>query len=393
MSEPTSPPSGTHDGRFGELADLLGEFVADGTERGASLCVVQDGETVADLWHGSSDLEGEVAWERDTLVPVWSTTKPMANLCVLVLADRGQLDLDAPVATYWPEFGAAGKEGVTVAHLLSHASGVPAWNPPVTVDDLFDWDRSTSMLAGQEPWWEPGTASGYHLLNQGHLVGEVVRRVTGDSLGTWFAREIAGPLGADFHIGLGAEDDHRVSPVSPPRPLDIDPASIDFESIGVRALTGPFLTAREANSERWRRAEIPAANGHGNARSVARIQSVISHGGEVGGVRLLSEPTIDRLLTPQVSGVDVVLGVPLTFGTGMALPEPRTMPSVAPGRRCYWGGLGGSVVVNDLERRTTFAYTMNRMIFEPAPGTTQTVRPVGDSRSDAYLAAVDRALA
>ena len=386
--------SGTCEPRFAELADLLEASVGSGADRGASVCVVQDGRTVVDLWHGSSspDDADPVAWERDTIVPVWSITKVMANLCVMVLADRGLIDVEAPVARYWPEFAQAGKDAVTVAHVLSHASGVSGWEQPVEVDDLYDWDRSTAMLAAQAPWWEPGSAPGYHLLDQGHLVGEIVRRVTGESIGTWFAREIAGPLGADFHIGLAPEHDHRVSPISPPRPLPVDPDTIDPDSISVRTFTGPFVRAREANSERWRRAEIPAANGHGNARSVARIQSVLSHGGEVDGIRLLSPETIESILEPRVSGTDVVLGISSTFGLGWALPDPQVMPSVAPGRRCYWGGLGGSVVVNDLERNLTFAYAMNRMILEPVPGT-ETTRPCGDSRSDALLAALDRALA
>jgi CubicO group peptidase (beta-lactamase class C family) len=384
--------SGTVDPRFEEVADLLEASVRDGPDRGASICAVLDGETVIDVWAGAADLDGEVAWERDTIVPVWSITKVMTNLCALVLADRGELDLEAPVARYWPEFAAAGKGDVTVAQVLSHSSGVSGWAQPVTADDLFDWDRSTAMLAAQEPWWEPGSAPGYHLLNQGHLVGEVVRRVTGDTIGTWFAREVAEPLGADFHIGVGAEHDARVSPVSPPRLLPSDADDPDPESVSFRTFTGPFLHAREANSERWRRAEIPAANGHGNARSIARIQSVISHGGAVDGVHLLSADTIERILEPRSSGIDRVLGLPSTFGLGWALPDPRVMPSVQPGRRCYWGGLGGSVVVNDLERRLTVAYAMNRMIFEPSfDGVT--TRPCGDSRSDAYLAAVDRALA
>jgi len=383
--------SGSWDPRFDELADQLECSVADGSDRGASICVVQDGETVADIWHGSADLDATVPWERDTLVPVWSITKVMANLTILVLADRGELDVRAPVARYWPEFAAAGKQDITVAQVLSHSSGVSGWAQPVTVDDLFDWERSTAMLAAQEPWWKPGTAPGYHLLNQGHLVGEIVRRITGETIGTWFAREIAAPLGADFHIGLAAEHDSRVSPISPPKPLALDTESIDPDGISVRTFTGPFLRAREANSERWRRAEIPAANGHGNARSIARIQSLISHGGEIDGVRLLSAAMVERILEPQASGIDVVLGLSSTFGLGWALPDPRIMPSVAPGRRCYWGGLGGSVVVNDLERRITVAYAMNQMMFEYAPGTGIT-RPCGDSRSDAYLAAVDRAL-
>lgn len=384
--------SGSCDPRFAELGQILAESVTSGADRGASVCVVHEGRTVVDLWHGSADAESTVPWERDTIVPVWSITKVMANLCLMVMADRRLVDVEAPVATYWPDFAAAGKEAVTVAHVLSHASGVSGWDQPVEVDDLFDWDRSTAMLAAQAPWWQPGSAPGYHLLNQGHLVGEIVRRVTGDTIGAWFAREIAAPLDADFHIGLAAEHDHRVSPISPPRPLPVAPATVDPDGVAVRTFTGPFLRAREANSERWRRAEIPAANGHGNARSIARIQSVLSHGGEVDGVRLLSPETIESVLEPRVSGTDLVLGLSSTFGLGWALPDPAVMPSVAPGRRCYWGGLGGSVVVNDLDRNLTFAYAMNRMIFEHVPGTT-TTRPCGDSRSDALLAALDRALA
>ena len=248
------------------------------------------------------------------------------------------------------------------------------------------------MLAAQEPWWQPGTASGYHLLNQGHLVGEVVRRITGAPVGEFFAEEIAEPLEADFHIGLKASDDDRVSPVSPPLPLDLDLSTIDPDGIPVRTLTGPFVNVREANTERWRRAQIPAANGHGNARSIARIQSLISHGGEVDGIQLLSPETIDRIFDVQASGIDKVLGVQSTFGLGWALPEPSVMPSVPAGRRCYWGGLGGSIVINDLENRLTIAYAMNKLTFEYVPGTRLT-RPCGDSRSDEYVAAIHQALA
>jgi CubicO group peptidase (beta-lactamase class C family) len=383
--------AGTFDARFAPLADLLHQQVLDGVERGASLCVVQDGEVLVDIWDGWSDLDQTVPWERDTIVPVWSITKVMTNLAALVAADRGLLDLEAPVATYWPEFAAAGKQDVTVAHLLGHTSGVPGWAQPVGVDDLYDWDGATARLAAQPPWWTPGTASGYHLLNQGHLVGEVVRRVTGVSVGTFFAREIAAPLGADFHIGLDPSHDARVSALTSPRPPQLEPFA-DPDDVALRTLTGPFLRASECNSERWRRAEIPAANGLGNARSIARVQSLVSHGGEVDGVRLLSPDTVDRIFDVRASGVDRVLGLPLTFGTGWALPDEHSMPSVQAGRRCFWGGLGGSVVVNDVEQRLTIAYAMNRMVMEHAPGT-RVVRPCGDSRFDAYAAVVEQALA
>ncbi|HWV26293.1 MAG TPA: serine hydrolase domain-containing protein [Aeromicrobium sp.] len=373
------------------LTELLERNVATGVERGASICVIHDGEVLADVWGGWADVEATVPWERDTIVPVWSTSKVMTNLAALVLADRGLLDVEAPVATYWPEFAANGKESVTVTHVLSHSSGVSGWEQPVTIDDVFDWDKSTAMLAAQAPWWEPGSAPGYHLVDQGHLVGEVIRRITGDMPGRWFAREIAEPLGADFHIGLAAEHDHRVSPVTTPTMLEVDTSAVSPDGITVRTFTGPFMHASVANTERWRRAEIPAANGHGNARSVARIQALVSHGGEYDGVRLLSPETVQSILRPRAEGMDVVLNLPTRFGLGWHLPLPAMMPSVPEGRSCYWGGLGGSVVVNDLDRRLTIAYAMNRMIFEYAPGMKQ-IRACGDSRYDGYAALVEAAL-
>lgn len=384
--------SGALDERFAALRDLLHANVEDGTELGASLCVIKDGEVVVDIWDGWFDRNKTVPWQRDTLTPVWSITKTMTNLCALVLVDRGLLDVNECVAHYWPEFAANGKDGVLVRHLLGHTSGVSGWAQPVTVDDLFDWDKSTAMLAAQEPWWEPGTASGYHLLNQGHLVGEVIRRITGLSPGQFFAKEVAGPLGADFHIGMDPVDFERVSPVTPPRPLDLDLSAIDPDGIPIRTFTGPFVNVSETRADRWKTAEIPAANGHGNARSVARVQSLVSHGGEVDGIRLLSPKTLDLIFEEQSNGKDLVLEVPLRFGIGYALPEPATVPSVQPGRRCFWGGLGGSFVLNDLENNLTIAYVMNRMVFEFAPGT-RMPRPAGDSRSDAYIAAIYEALA
>ncbi|MGZ8726781.1 MAG: serine hydrolase domain-containing protein [Aeromicrobium sp.] len=378
--------------RFAALPDMLRANVEDGTELGASLCVIQNGEVLVDIWDGWFDREKTLPWQQDTITPVWSITKAMTNLAALVLVDRGELDVNERVAHYWPEFAANGKTDVLVRHLLGHTSGVPAWAHPVTVDDLFDWDKSTAMLATQEPWWQPGTALGYHLLSQGHLVGEVVRRITGKSVGQFFAKEVAAPLGADFHIGMDPADFDRVSPVTPPRPLDLDLSAIDPDGIPLRTLTGPFVNVSESRTDRWRTGEIPAANGHGNARSVARVQSLITHGGEIDGIRLLSHKTIDLIFEEQARGTDLVLGVPLRFGIGWALPEPATVPSVPEGRRCYWGGLGGSFVVNDLEHNLTIAYVMNRMVFEFAPGTRLT-RPVGDSRSDAYVAAVYEALA
>jgi CubicO group peptidase (beta-lactamase class C family) len=353
---------GSFDDRFAPLVEVLSGALDRGDDLGASVAVTVEGQTVLDVWGGWADAARTRPWERDTIVNVWSTTKTMTALAALVLADRGELDLDAPVARYWPEFAANGKEGVLVKHLMSHTSGVSGWAQPVTPEDVYDPVRSVEILAAQAPWWEPGTASGYHALNQGHLVGEVVRRVSGRSLGTFFAEEIAGPLGADFHIGLPAEHDHRVSPVIPPPPLEVDMGAIDPNSPAFKTFTGPPMDANLANTEAWRRAEIGAANGHGNARAVARIQAVVANGGEVDGVRLLSPATIDRIFEVQADGIDLVLGTPMTFGIGYGLPRAEEFPFLRPGHRlCFWGGWGGSIIVVDVERRATLAYMMNQM--------------------------------
>ena len=352
---------GSFDGRFKALRDILAANLESGEDLGASVAVTVEGHPVVDLWGGWSDEGRQSPWGEDTITNVWSTTKTMTNLCALVLADRGLLDVDAPVARYWPEFAANGKEGVLVRQVLSHTSGVSGWAQPVTVEDIFDWERSTAMLAAQAPWWEPGTASGYHALNQGHLVGEVLRRIDGRSLGRFFAEEVAGPLGGDFHIGLDPSDDHRVSDVIAPPPLDIDLATLDMDSVAVKTFTGPAPDASVANTTAWRRAEIGAANGHGNARSVARIQAVVANGGTLDGVSLLSPSTVDLIFREQSNGVDLVLGLPLRFGIGYGLTDPETFAFLPSGRVCHWGGWGGSVIIVDVERHLTIAYVMNKM--------------------------------
>ena len=351
---------GTCDERFAAMRDVLAANIASGADLGASVAVVLQGEPVVDLWGGWADHERTVPWQADTLVNVWSTTKTMMALSALTLMDRGELDPYQKVAHYWPEFAQNGKADIEVRHLLSHTSGVSGWDQPVAVDDIYDWEKSTSMLAAQAPWWEPGSASGYHALNQGHLVGEVIRRITGQKLGEYFAAEIAGPIGADFHIGLAPSEFGRVSPVVPPPPLPIDLATLDLTSPMVRTFTGPAPQADVAWTAEWRQADIGAANGHGNARSVAKVQSAITNGGAVGGVQLLSPATIERIFDVQSDGVDLVLGVPERFGLGYGLPCDG-MPFPLDAKVCFWGGWGGSMIVNDLEHGMTVAYMMNRM--------------------------------
>src|SRR5664280_3004763 len=195
---------GTWDKKYEGVVTTLAKSLDDGGDVGASVAVMVDGEPVVDIWGGFVDEAKTTPWEEDTIINVWSTTKTMTFLCALMLADRGELDFHAPVATYWPEFAAGGKEAVEVRHLMAHTAGLPGWSEPMQPEDLADWDKCTGLLAAQEPWWEPGTASGYHAVTQGYLIGEVVRRITGVSIGTWFADEVAGPLGADFFIGLPA---------------------------------------------------------------------------------------------------------------------------------------------------------------------------------------------
>jgi CubicO group peptidase (beta-lactamase class C family) len=378
MMTTTVEVQGTCGEQFEPVRAALAEKLAAGDELGASIVINVDGETVADIWGGFKDEARSDPWARDTITNVWSTTKTVTNLAALMLVDRGQLDVRAPVTRYWPEFGANGKEGIEVRHLLSHTSGVAGWDQPVTVADMYDWDKSTSKLAAQAPWWEPGTASGYHALNQGHLVGEVIRRVSGKSLRQFVAEEIAGPLGADFQIGAAEHDWGRIADVVPPPPLPFDFAALDPQSPMVRTLTGPLAEASAANTPGWRHAVIGAANGHGNARSVARILSAITLGGEVDGIRLLGPETIELIFEEQSRGVDLVLGVPLRFGIGYGLPEPATIPYIPDGRICFWGGWGGSLIAMDLDRRMTFSYMMNKM----GPGI------IGSDRSEAYFSAV-----
>ncbi|MFN0148774.1 MAG: serine hydrolase domain-containing protein [Dehalococcoidia bacterium] len=366
------------DPRFSAVQEAFAKNLDDGLDVGASVAVTLDGRPVVDLWGGWTDEEKTRPWAEDTITNVWSTTKTMTSLAALLLVSRGELDVFAPVAKYWPEFAANGKGAIEVRHLMSHTSGVSAWEQPVTVEDVYDWEKSTKMLAAQAPWWEPGTASGYHALNQGHLVGEVVRRITGTPLGKFFATEIAGPLGADFHIGLDPKHFARVANVIPPPPMAIDISALDPESPMAKTFSGPALDATWARTEAWRRADIGAANGHGNARSVARVQSVLACGGEVDGIRLLSPEACELVFREQSRGMDLVLGVPMRFGIGYGLPDAEAVPFIPEGRVCFWGGWGGSLIIVDLDRRMTVAYMMNRMLSE---GT------VGDARGKALLAA------
>jgi len=374
------PIDGTVTPGFEGVADAFAANFATNGDVGASVAVVKDGELVVDLWGGHQDAVRTTPWQRDTIINVFSTTKTMSCLSLLVLASRGLVDVDAPVEKYWPEFGQNGKGNVLVRHLLSHTAGLPAWDQRIDATDLYDWNKVTNLLATQATWWEPGWKSGYHAVTQGNLVGEVVRRVDGRSVGRFFADEIARPMGADFHIGTGPEHDARVALVIPAPPLKFGSADgsvqVDRDSIPYRA-SNPRLMAEQSWEIPWRRAEIPAAGGHGNARGVALAQAAVSHGGTLRGVELLSKQTIDRIFDVQAAGRDLVLGIGVTFGVGYGLNSPRN-PISPNARVCYWGGWGGSLVVNDVDAGFTMAYVMNRM----GEGT------VGDDRAHTLLRAI-----
>jgi CubicO group peptidase (beta-lactamase class C family) len=262
-----------------------------------------------------------------------------------------------------------------VRHILSHTSGVSGWEAPFTLEDLYDWEKSTALLAAQAPWWPPGTASGYHAVSLGHLVGEVVRRITGKTLKQFVHDEIAEPLDADIQIGAQPADDDRIAELIPPPPLDV-PLDAVPEDHPMRKTFGPMPPnpefAESATTIAWRRADIGSANGHGNARSLARALSPISLGGKANGVRLLSPDTIDLIFQEQANGIDLVLAMPLRWGIGYALPKPEAVPDIPDEKICYWGGWGGSVVVMNPDRRTTFAYVMNKMGQLTAAGTERT---------------------
>jgi CubicO group peptidase (beta-lactamase class C family) len=373
---------GRCDERFEALRGALARNLDSGEELGASVVVDIDGNNVVDLWGGFCDQARTIPWSEHTITNVWSTTKTVTSLAALMLADRGELDVDAPVATYWPQFAANGKQAVLVRHLMSHSSGVSALERPAVVEDLYDWDKATSRMAAQAPWWEPGTASGYHALIYGHLVGEVVRRVSGTTLKQFVAEQIAGPLGADFQIGAAESDWGRIADVVPPPPLPMDLTALPPDSLPVKTFTGPAIGAGVANTPEWRRADLGAVNGHGNARSVARVMSVIPRGGEVDGVRLLSRQAVDLIFREQVNGIDLVLGVPVRWGMGYGLPRPDLQPWLPDEKICFWGGWGGSMIIMDVGRRTTISYMMNKM----GPGI------IGSDRSTEYGQAIYDAL-
>ncbi|NUT24821.1 MAG: beta-lactamase family protein [Streptomyces sp.] len=367
MTEHEAQVHGDCDPRFAAVRTAFETNFRERGELGAAVTVTLDGRTVVDLWGGWADAARGRPWERDTLVNVWSTSKGPTALCAHLLADRGLLDLDAPVAVYWPEFAAAGKEQILVRHLLSHRAGLSGLREPHSLQQLCDWELTTQRLAAMEPWWAPGTQSGYHALTYGFLVGEVVRRVSGMLPGAFLEREVTGPLGIDFAIGLPEKDSGRVAELvhAPPAASSEQAAVFDqLAPAALAALANPLVGAAQANSPEWRAAEIPAANGHGTARAVAALYGIFAGRGSYDGHRVLSSEAAERVREGQGSCRDLVLGAGFDgeteVGLGLWLSGPNG--SYGPNPRAFGhDGFGGSCGLADPEAGVSLGYVMNRM--------------------------------
>ncbi|MFX1287650.1 MAG: serine hydrolase domain-containing protein [Promethearchaeota archaeon] len=350
------------DERFINAKNAFERNFEEELEVGASFAVSLNGELVVDLWGGFSDSAKTKSWNKDTIVNVFSTTKIMTALCVYLLIDRGLIDVEAPVCKYWPEFAQATKENVLVKHLLSHTAGLPGFDEEIPVEALYDWDRIVKILAAQKPWWNPGTKIGYHMVTFGYLVGELVRRVTRKSLGEFFRDEIAVPLNIDFHIGLPENYDYRTADIVPPKEVfakwQIILIKLLFKK-AVKVYYNPNLENVDFNSRGWRSAEIPASNGHGNARSIANIGSILACGGMYKKKKVLTKSIVERAIEPQISGRDIIrIYRPAKFGLGIGLLDDKYY--LGP-RSFGWGGAGGSLCVMDIEKKLSIGYAMNRM--------------------------------
>jgi CubicO group peptidase (beta-lactamase class C family) len=356
---------GCCDPRFAPVRDAFRGNFGERGELGAAVCVTVGGRVVADLWGGWADQARGRRWRPDTLVNVFSVGKGMVATCAARLAGQGKLDLDAVVAAYWPEFGAAGKDVITVRQLLSHQAGLPAVRQRLAPGSMLDWTVMTAALAVQEPWWEPGTGHGYHVNTFGFLTGEVIRRVTGSTVGTLLREEVAGPLGADVYIGLPASEHTRVAifawPGPPPaekEPPGLEPARLMEHNAYFNP--GGLSGAGVINSRQWRAAEVPSANAHGTARGVARVYAALAGGGSLDGAAIVDAAALAAATTEQVYGQDLVLHRPSRFGLGFQLTQPER--PLGPGQAAFGHfGAGGSLGFCDPESGVAFGYVMNQM--------------------------------
>jgi CubicO group peptidase (beta-lactamase class C family) len=367
---------GVCDSRFGELASEFERNFSERGELGASVALTVGGEAVVDLWGGWCDADRRRPWTRDTVTIVMSCTKGATALCAHMLAVEGELDFDAPVTRYWPEFGAAGKESVLVRHLLTHQAGVPCLRDPLPAGAMLDWDEMVRRIAAEPPFWEPGTAYGYHGITLGWLVGEVVRRVTGQRLGDFFRAEVAEPLGLDFSIGTPSSELGRYAPaLAAPPPDPGEPVSRYMmvamsEPDSIQALmlinSGGYLTPEGWNSTEALAAQLPAINGVGNARSLASMYRAIGHDRRVGRVAFEPEDLVRMSSVQSALGEDRMLFTPgrwtLGFNKSTATPDGVEPPARMVLSDDAFGhpGMGGSIGFTDPVADISFAYVMNQ---------------------------------
>jgi CubicO group peptidase (beta-lactamase class C family) len=361
----SDPVSGRCDDPFRQVRDAFAENFESRGETGAALCIAIAGHMVVDLWGGFADIAQTRPWKPDTLVNVFSVGKAFTAVCVARMVGQGRLDLEDRVATHWPEFAARGKQDVTIRQLLSHQAGVPAVSRRLPPGAMFDWQLMTSALAEQEPWWPPGTAHGYHVNTFGFLVGEVVRRIDGRSLGRYLYDEVTAPLGADFRIGLPASEESRVAEFiwTGPTPGEEAPAGITPDRLmEYNAYFNPsgLSGAGTVNTRAWHEAEIPSTNGHGTARGVARLYQALAAGGTIDGVEVVDQGVLVEAASEQVNGEDRVLHRPTRFGLGFQLTQKER--PLGPGSRGFGHfGAGGSVGFCDPEAGLAFGYVGNQM--------------------------------
>jgi CubicO group peptidase (beta-lactamase class C family) len=379
----TTEIQGYCDSKFALVKEAFANNFEQGLEVGASFAATVNGKFVVDIWGGYADEALTRPWQKDTIVCVWSTTKVMTAICALMLVDRGLLNPDEPVAKYWPEFAQAGKENVLIRHILSHTAGLPAVDSmPLPNEIMLNWDRIVELLAQQKPWWEPGKVWAYHAITFGHLVGEVVRRITGKTLGNFYREEVAEPLGADFHIGLLEDHEPRVAEIIPPP--ELKPGDLGYmppDSVIGRAMNFPITSPLIARERSYRAAENPAGNGHGNAHSIARVGASIACGGVLDGVRLMGKPAINRAFEEQYYGTPESFPIPIRFGIGFALTS-KEMPIGPNSHVLWWAGWGGSIMVMDLDAKLSYGYAMNKM----------SNLPIGDPRVISLTTALYKSL-
>ncbi len=366
---------GECDPKFQSVADQFEKNFAEKGEVGASLSLTLEGETVVDLWGGMADPETETPWEKDTVSIVYSCTKGATALCAHLLVERGQLELDAPVIQYWPEFGKHGKEAITVAMMLNHSAGLPTFREPLKKDAYYDWDYMIHRLEEEAPFWEPGTRNGYHMTNFGWTVGELVRRASGKSLGRFFQDEVADPLQIDFWIGLPKEIEPRVAPILFP-PLEKMPNTAFAQALRENRSSIPALAFFNCGGHRGKHntrqahaAELGAGGGITNARAQAKMYAPLANEGHAQGVSLLKPETILRM--SQVSMAtqqDATLLIPTRFALGfMKSMDNRKraygeIESVILSEQAFGHvGAGGSIGFADPDCRMSFSYTMNQM--------------------------------